>query len=167
MARSQNAMWVTFRTEMTRAKNSMEYRMATKDDLPELLELYKQLFPEDEELDLGEAESIWDLSEKSSLIRYFVALENGKIVSTCSITVIPNLTRMGSSFGVMENVITDHAHRRKGIGKKVMEYALQHAKENNCNRVFLLSNVNRAESHKFYEAIGFNGDSKRGFEIRF
>jgi ribosomal protein S18 acetylase RimI-like enzyme len=145
----------------------MEYRIARKEDLQELLGLYKQLNPEEEPIDVEKAYSIWDATEKGSATRYFIAVDNTKIASACNITLVPNLTRNGKSFAIIENVITDNDYRRQGIGKKVIQNAVQYAKENNCYKVVLLSSVKRTESHRFYESIGFNGNSKKGFEIRF
>ncbi len=145
----------------------MEYRIAHKDDLQGLLALYKQLNPEEEAADLEKASSIWDITEKSNMTRYFIAVDNARIVSTCNITLIPNLTRGGKPFAIIENVVTDNDYRRQGIAKKVMENAIRYARENNCYKVLLLSSAKRTESHKFYESIGFNGNSKKGFEMRF
>ncbi|HSB03247.1 MAG TPA: GNAT family N-acetyltransferase [Anaerolineales bacterium] len=145
----------------------MEYRIARKDDLLGLLSLYKQLNPEEEIIDLEKAYWVWDATEKTNATRYFVAVDTTRIVSTCNITLVPNLTRHGKPFAIIENVITDNDYRRRGIGKKVIENAVQYAKENNCYKVVLLSSMRRIESHEFYESIGFNGSSKKGFEIRF
>lgn len=145
----------------------MEYRIAKKDDLQRLLVLYKQLNPEEELVDLEKASSIWDATEKTDATRYFIAVDDTRIVSTCNVTLVPNLTRNGKSFAIIENVITDNDYRRQGIGKKVIENAIQYAKENNCYKIVLLSSAKRTKSHKFYESIGFNGNSKKGFEIRF
>jgi GNAT superfamily N-acetyltransferase len=145
----------------------VEYRIACKDDLPGLLALYKQLNPEEDPIDLEKAHSVWDTTETTNATKYFIALDNMKIVSTCNITLVPNLTRNGKSFAIIENVITDNDYRRKGIGKKVIQNAIQYAKENHCYKVVLLSSMKRTESHRFYESIGFNGNAKKGFEIRF
>jgi hypothetical protein len=47
-----------------------------------------------------------------------------------------------------------------------MEMAIKYAKENKCYKILLQSNNKRKESHKFYENIGFDGESKKAFEIR-
>lgn len=151
----------------TRGRNNMEYKTAQRDDLPELIELYRQLNPEEKPIDLEKAYSVWDATEKSNTTRYFIALDGSKVVSTCNITLVPNLTRNGRSFAIIENVITDDNYRRQGIGKRVILNAVHYAKENSCYKVVLLSSSKRTESHRFYESIGFNGDSKKGFEIRF
>ena len=55
----------------------------------------------------------------------------------------------------------------KGIGKKLMKMAIEYAKENNSYKVTLQSGIKWKEAHKFYEKIGFNGGSKRAFELGF
>jgi GNAT superfamily N-acetyltransferase len=63
-------------------------------------------------------------------------------------------------------VITDTEHRKMGIGKTVMENAIEYAKEQNCYKIVLQSGNKRTEAHRFYEAIGFDSTSKRAYEIR-
>lgn len=141
----------------------MEIRFAEIADLQHILEMYKVLNPEDKPIDLSVAQDIWI---KSNYIKYIVALENDKIIATCNIAVILNLTRSGRPYGIIENVITDEKYRRKGIGRNIINKALEYAKEKNCYKVVLLSSIKRKEAHKFYESIGFNCNSKKGFEIR-
>ena len=143
----------------------IQYGIARKEHLSGILTLYKQLVPDDQTLDVNEAEKIWEKSEQYG-IKYFVALDGDKVVSTLYLAVIPNLTRSGRSNGFIENVVTNEKYRRKGIGKKLIQMAVEYAKENNCYKIVLLSNAKRKESHVFYESCGFDGKSKQGFEIR-
>lgn len=144
----------------------MEYRQAKRADLQEILNLYKELNPDDPVLQIDKANSIWDIVEHNNLIRYFVAIDSDIIVASCTIAVIPNLTRNGRPYAVIENVITKSEFRKKGIGQGIINAAVDFAKENNCYKIILLSSVKRTEAHEFYEAIGFDGNSKRGFELR-
>jgi N-acetylglutamate synthase-like GNAT family acetyltransferase len=144
----------------------MNIRKASITDLPKILDLYRELNPEDDELDLCVAEAIWKKSEAKNTITYLVAVENNEVVGTCNIAIIDNLTRSGRPYGIIENVITAIKYRRKGIGKVLIEKAVELAKINNCYKVILLSSSKRFEAHKFYEAIGFNSNSKKGFELR-
>jgi GNAT superfamily N-acetyltransferase len=143
----------------------MEYSIAGKEDLSNILKLYEQLNPEENIINTEDAKEIWKIIEQND-IKYFIAKEGGKIVASCYIAIIPNLTRNGKSIGFIENVITDKEYRRKGIGKNVMEMAIKYAKENNCHKILLQSSNKRKEAHKFYENIGFDGNSKKAFEIR-
>ena len=144
----------------------IEYRIAAKEHLDGILALYKQLNPNEKPIGIDEAGQIWETGRQRG-ITYFIALDGGRIVSSLNLAILPNLTRGGKSNGFIENVITDEEYRRKGIGKKLMEMAVKYGRENNCYKVVLLSSVKRKEAHIFYENCGFDGSSKRGYEIRF
>jgi len=143
----------------------VEYGILLENELLSLLELYKQLNLEDNMINESTAKNIWKNIETQN-IKYFIAKENGKIIASCYICIIPNLTRGGKSIGFIENVITDIEYRRKGIGKNIIKNAIKYAKEQNCYKILLQSGNKRAEAHGFYASIGFDGESKRAFEIR-
>jgi GNAT superfamily N-acetyltransferase len=145
----------------------MEFRQAVEGDLGGILALYRQLNPEDPPLDYASALSIWKETEARGCTVYFVAAEGGDVAAACCVTVIPNLTRGGRPYAMIENVVTEAGRRRSGLGGGVVRYAVEHARERGCYKVVLLSGAKRKEAHAFYEAIGFDGGSKRGFEIRF
>ncbi len=143
----------------------IEYREALREDLPSILELYKQLNPLDGETE--NAEAIWAGIRSDGKIRYFVASDGGRAVAACFICIIPNLSRGGRPIAFIENVVTDAGHRRMGLGRKVMEMAVSFARKNGCYKAVLQSGNKRTEAHAFYEAIGFDGTSKKAFEMRF
>jgi len=143
----------------------VEYGILLESEILSLLELYKQLNPEDNMINEFTAKNIWKNIETQN-IKYFIAKENGKIISSCYICIIPNLTRGGKSIGFIENVITDIEYRRKGIGKNIIKNAIKYAKEQNCYKILLQSGNKRANAHGFYESLGFDGESKRAFEMR-
>jgi len=144
----------------------MEFSIANKEHLPMILELYKQLTPEEDPIDIITANNIWEETERNK-IKYFIAMDGNNIVSSCYLAILPNLTRNGRSIGFIENVITDTQYRKKGIGKKVIEMAIEYGRQNNCYKIVLQSGYKRKENHIFYGKCGFDGDSKRAFEIRF
>ena len=92
-----------------------------------------------------------------------VADAKGRLIGSCVLVVVPNLTRRARSFGVIENVVTHSSYRRQGIGTRMMRHALALAWERNCYKVMLLSGAGREEAHKFYENLGFRQDTKVGF----
>ena len=143
----------------------IEYGELLENDLLSLLGLYKQLEPNDKIINEDVANKILE-KIKNQNIKYFIAKDNGKIISSCYICILPNFTRNGRSIGYIENVITDKEYRRKGIGKKIMENAIKYAKDQNCYKVILQSGINRVEAHAFYESLGFDGESKKAFDLR-
>ena len=140
-------------------------RIAVKSDLPQIFELYQELNPDDPAIDEDMAISIWEKATSGG-VSYFVADHNGIITATCYIAIIPNITRQCSPIGYIENVITKAGYRRLGIGRKLLNQTIEYAKAQGCYKVVLLSGIRRAEAHQFYESIGFDGNSKRAFEIR-
>jgi ribosomal protein S18 acetylase RimI-like enzyme len=143
----------------------VEYSILLENEILSLFELYKQLNPEDKTINEFTVKNIWKNIEIQN-IKYFIAKENGKIIASCYICIIPNLTRGGKSIGFIENVITDIEYRRKGIGKNIIKNAIKYAKEQNCYKILLQSGNRRTDAHGFYESLGFDGESKRAFEIR-
>ena len=144
----------------------IKIRQATSNDIPQILELYTELQPHDPPINTETALSIY-MQAVNSGVKYYVAVNDGKIVGSCYIAIIPNITRQCSPIGFIENVVTASAYRRHGIGRKLMNTAVKYAKEQGCYKVTLQSGAKRTEAHDFYESVGFDGDSKRAFEIRF
>jgi GNAT superfamily N-acetyltransferase len=139
-------------------------RFARYDDLEGIMDLYEVLIPDDTLASLDHLKTVWDhIMSNPELYRYAVAEENGRLVATSNITIVPNLTRSGRPYAVIENVVTHPSARRRGFGRETMELLLDYAKEKNCYKVILLSSSHRAEAHKFYESLGFDGDAKRGY----
>lgn len=144
----------------------MEIRRLTKDDLPSLLRLYGQLSAADSPLSAETAEAVWGQIEGQGSIVYLGAVEDGAVVSTCYLVIIPNLTRGGRPIGFVENVVTDAAHRRQGLARRVLTEAVRIAREKGCYKVMLHSGAGRTQAHALYESLGFDGRSKRAFDLR-
>ena len=145
----------------------MELRELNEKDLESLIKLYKQLDGDNGNFTAEDARKIWKTEiEGNKKIKYFGAVENGKVISTCYCLIIPNLTRLGSSIAFVENVVTDSEYRGQGLGRKVMEMAIEFARENNCYKVILQSASFRKEAHQFYKNLGFDGESKKAFIMK-
>ena len=142
----------------------MEVRFAKYNDFKGIMDLYDFLNPGDTLASLDQLKNIWDeIMNDPRKYRYAVAEEQNRLLATSCITIVPNITRKGRSYAVIENVITHPDVRRKGIGRAMIQLLLDFAKENDCYKVMLLSSNERKIAHDFYKSIGFNGDIKRGF----
>lgn len=145
----------------------MEIRELTEKDLPSLLELYIQLDERNQNLSPKESLELWkNKIQNNEGIKYFGAVDKDKVVSTCYCIIIPNLTNNNQSICFIENVVTDANYRKQGLAKKVLEKAVEYAKENHCYKAILQSGIKRTEAHKFYESLGFDGNSKKAFDMR-
>jgi GNAT superfamily N-acetyltransferase len=145
----------------------MEFRRLTGADLTSLLELYRQLDEDDEQSTPEQSEKVWMQIENVPNIQYFGAIDNGKVVSTCYAVYIPNLTRGNRGICFIENVVTDKEYRKRGLASKVIDMAVEFAKEHHCYKAILQSGITRSEAHQFYENKGFSGSSKKAFDMRF
>ena len=145
----------------------MEFRRLTGADLTSLLELYRQLDADDDQSTPEQSEKVWMQIENDPNIQYFGAIENGNVVSTCYVVYIPNLTRGNRGICFIENVVTDKEYRKRGLASKVIDMAVEFAKEHHCYKAILQSGITRTEAHQFYENKGFSGSSKKAFDMRF
>ena len=145
----------------------MEIRELNQGDLESLIKLYEQLDGKNSGFAVEDARGIWKNEiEGNQSIKYFGAVENGKVVSTCFCAIIPNLTRLGGAIGFIENVVTDKDFRKQGLGKKVMDKAIEFAREKNCYKVILESGAWRTEAHQFYRNLGFDDTAKKSFLLK-
>ena len=144
----------------------MEFRTLTGEDLESLLELYRQLDEDDDQSTPEQSEKVWMQIENDPNIQYFGAIDNGKVVSTCYAVYIPNLTRGNRGICFIENVVTDKEYRKRGLASKVIDMAVEFAKEHHCYKAILQSGITRSEAHQFYENKGFSGSSKKAFDMR-
>ena len=145
----------------------MELRELNENDLESLIKLYEQLDGANGDFTADDARKIWQQEiEGNKNIKYFGFVEDRKVISTCYCLIIPNLTRLGSSIAFVENVVTDKEYRGQGLGRKVMEKAIEFARERNCYKVILQSASFRKEAHQFYKNLGFDGESKKAFIMK-
>ncbi|MBR6079206.1 MAG: GNAT family N-acetyltransferase [Treponema sp.] len=145
----------------------MEFRELNESDLDSLIKLYEQLDGANVDFTVEAARAIWKSEiEGNKNIKYFGAVQDGKVVSTCFCLIIPNLTRIGSSACFVENVVTDKAFRGQGLGRKIMEMAIAFARERDCYKMILESASFRKEAHQFYRNLGFDGDAKKAFIMK-
>jgi GNAT superfamily N-acetyltransferase len=79
--------------------------------------------------------------------------------------VIPNLTRHGKPFALIENVVTHGAWRRRGFGAALLKAAADRASWCGCYKVMLMTGSKESGTLAFYEKAGFE-QSKTGFQMR-
>jgi GNAT superfamily N-acetyltransferase len=136
------------------------------EDLDELLGLYRLLHPEDPEPENNpDTRRIWDEIFNDRCLFYPIVRLDGKIVATCTLAIVKNLTRGQRPYAVVENVMTHPDYRKKGYGTKVLRKATEIAVKQGCYKVMLLTGTKREETLRFYENAGFIRGAKTGLII--
>ena len=147
--------------------SGLEVREAEPDELHHVLALMRHLIPEDDPLDAEEAMRIWGRQRASGLLYVLLGWLDDQPVSTCLLAVVPNLTRGGRPFALIENVVTRTDQRGRGFGRTTMQTAIQRARAEGCYKVMLLTGRKNEAVFRFYERCGFDRHSKTAFQLRF
>jgi len=83
----------------------------------------------------------------------FVIEENNKIIATITLIIEEKLIHNCGKVLHVEDIVVDKLHRKNGTGKKLLEFAIQYAKDNNCYKIILDCSE---DVKKFYESVGFS-----------
>lgn len=145
---------------------ALALRHARRDDLDALLALYAQLNPDDAPAPRDRLAAVLDTILASPHLAIVVATLDDRVAATCYLNVIPNLTRGGASYAVIENVVVESALRGSGLGRQVIRFALGEAWRRGCYKALLQTGSRDPRVHRFYEACGFTPHDKTGFVAR-
>jgi GNAT superfamily N-acetyltransferase len=137
-------------------------RKAVDSDLQAVLDLYQHLHSHDDPLpDTDRVKLSWRNVLKRTDI--FLGFNGAQLVASCTLVVVPNMTRGTRPYALIENVVTHADHRRKGFGRQMLQHALAEAWAADCYKVMLLTGSRREETLRFYEAAGFSRGVKTAF----
>ena len=87
--------------------NEVLIRAAKLDDLEGLMRLYAQLNPEDPKWEGSKHCHELNKILGSENLTIFVGAVDDRIIATCYLNIIPNLSRGASPYGIIENVVVD------------------------------------------------------------
>jgi len=138
-------------------------RAAERGDLQALLELYTHLhdnpYPEVD----AHVENVWlgIMGDRNHNI--LLGYVDEKLVASCVVVVIENLTRRQRPYAVIENVITHPDYRKRGYGSRILSAAKDIAVGNNCYKIMLMTGSKQESTLNFYRRAGYNPDDKTAF----
>ncbi|KQW16395.1 GNAT family N-acetyltransferase [Streptomyces sp. Root369] len=93
-----------------------------------------------------------------------VATREGRVVGTLQLTVVPGLSRRGATRSIIEGVRIHADERGSGLGTRLIKWAIEESRHQNCQLVQLTSDTTRTDAHRFYERLGFTA-SHVGFKL--
>lgn|GEM_PF-463890 len=92
-----------------------------------------------------------------------VAEYEGSVQATALLALCMDVMFREQPFAVVENVVVAPACRGQGVGSALFAHVEHIALQRNCSKVMLLSTASRTEAHAFFQSLGYNGSTKRGF----
>ena len=150
---------------MTVVAADFSIRPAAQGDLPALLALYRHLNADDLEMapDIA-AERFAEITALPGMT-VLIGVASETLTSSVTLVVIPNLTRGGAPYALIENVVTHADYRKRGHARALITNAFERAWDAGCYKVMLLTGSKEPATLKFYEGCGFT-QNKTGFQIR-
>jgi len=149
--------------------NNITFRHATEQDLDTIV----QMLADDI---LGSRRERYEKPLPISYIRAFqaiqldpnneliVACKDEKIVGVQQITFTPYFVRQGSWRATIEGVRIASSERNQGVGRRLIEWAIQRAEERKCQLIQLTTDKDRPEALRFYKKLGFK-NSHEGLKL--
>ncbi|MFJ9479377.1 GNAT family N-acetyltransferase [Streptomyces mirabilis] len=145
----------------------LEIRPAASDDVPAIVAMLaddplgaQRESPDDLTPYLGALERL-SADPNQHLV---VAVREGRVVGTLQLTVLPGLSRKGSTRALIEGVRIHSDERGSGLGTRFIEWAIEESRRQGCQLVELTSDATRTDAHRFYERLGFTA-SHVGFKL--
>ncbi|MGH8826273.1 MAG: GNAT family N-acetyltransferase [Jiangellaceae bacterium] len=93
-----------------------------------------------------------------------VADVDGAVVGTLQLTIIPGLSRVGTTRAQIEGVRVGSGQRGSGLGAQLIQWAIDEARARGALIVQLTSDLKRVDAHRFYERLGFEA-THAGFKL--
>ena len=138
-------------------------REASSADIEVLLGLYQLLeFKPTQNLSREAAQARFEQYQEYPNYRIYVAELGLAIVGTFALIIVDSMAHSGQPFAVVEDVVVSEDCQGRGIGKRMMEFAMSRCKEFGCYKLTLSSHLKRQKAHSFYESLGFE---KHGFSF--
>ncbi|MEV2241143.1 GNAT family N-acetyltransferase [Micromonospora sp. NPDC049891] len=134
------------------------FREAVRADLPAILDLLA-----DDMLgrtrDVGEVDATYEKAfaditadPRNQLV---VAEAGGELLGCMQLTYIPGLGRHGTERQLVESVRVRSDQRGHGLGRQMMTWAIDQARQRGCGLVQLTTDKTRHDAHRFYLGLGF------------
>ena len=138
----------------------LQIRRATRADVPEIV----RMLADDElgksreryELPLPDCyQAAFEQIDGSSFFELVVAELEGRVVGTLQLIFIPSISYQGGLRAQVESVRVDTPLRGQGIGRQMMEWAIERARLRGAHLMQLTTHSTRLDAHRFYERLGF------------
>ncbi len=139
---------------------TVTFRAARHDDLPTLVRMLaddplgaqREVFSTPLASGYEEAFAAIEADSNNELM---VAVLDGAPMAMLQLTFIPCLTHQGRWRALIEGVRVASGARSQGIGRAMIECAIERARDRDCVMVQLTTDRAREDALRFYERLGF------------
>jgi GNAT superfamily N-acetyltransferase len=136
--------------------NDLAIRTATEQDIPATLKLYRDARIDGESgFTIEEAVAHFALLKRYPYFQVFVAEVGEVVAGTYELVILDNMAKRGQKSGVVEDVAVHPEHQGQGVGRAMMQHALDQCRLAACYKMTLSSNLKREGAHLFYDSLGF------------
>jgi ribosomal protein S18 acetylase RimI-like enzyme len=146
----------------------MELGVAVPGDVPQLVELLGILFTQEHELSPEpekQRRALELILADPSRARIYVARQGGKAIAMAALHFSTSTAEGGKVAG-LEDCVVHPEHRRKGIGKALLEYVIAQARAEGVLRVMLLTDGDNTRAQALYRKLGFARSSMLAMRLR-
>ncbi len=123
------------------------------EDIPQLAELYRQFWGDASNVDKMKT-TFLELQKRNSHL-FLSAVEGNELIGTIMGIVCEELYGECRPFLLIENLIVDKKHRRKGAARKLLAELENRARQRDCWQMILVTEADRDDACAFYKANGF------------
>jgi N-acetylglutamate synthase-like GNAT family acetyltransferase len=129
-------------------------RRATRDDLPSIVHmLADDPLGATREADVtplpASYHTAFDAIDRDPHQELIVAEAEGRVIGVLQLTFIPYLTYQGSWRALIEGVRVSSDRRSGGVGRRLIEWGIERARQRGCRMVQLTSDKSRSDAIRF------------------
>jgi ribosomal protein S18 acetylase RimI-like enzyme len=136
--------------------DSIVIREANEEDLPAIIDIYRTAgIGGENNFSADEARAHLSIFRQYPSFRIFVALIDQAVVGTHELLVMDNMAKRGKKEGIVADVAVHPCHQGQGVGRAMIEHAMEECRKADCYKLSLSSNLKREDAHRFYDALGF------------
>ncbi len=141
----------------------VKFRIATRDDIKEIIDLCNVVFIEDTPYEY--ALKVFEETKDDPNNIYLVGIVDDKIVSHAKITVVHTMYEKMNTYAILNHVCVMEEYRRHNIATKMLMEIEKICKEHGCKKMELWSNNIRVPAHTCYKKYGFHLDDAGFFSM--
>ncbi len=142
-------------------KQPIEITIAGEKDIPALCALLNLLFSQEIEFTpntVAQQRGLLKIIQNPQLGFILIGKVNEQTAAMVNILFTVS-TALGGRVAILEDMVVSTTFRGSGIGSQLITHAIQEAKNQQCKRITLLTDISNTAAQKFYQKHGFSSST--------